>query len=206
VNVGATWPSTLLRESLVQAGQHQDDGPARVGGADAPQRLAQRAGGEVLQPHRDEDEVRLRVERGDVLGGVVARLVDAAGVEEYQRGAIGGREREPARRAGAGSEAVADLGVGRAGEELDEARLARLRLAEQPEDRGGRAAAQLVELRLQRGRVHRRLVRRGPQEPVAPLGQPPDNRPVAHAVALRLLASEIRPGGVGGNRPGRAVP
>src|SRR5262249_15310547 len=56
-----------------------------------------------------------------------------------------------AREAGTGFEALADLGVVGAGQELDQGRLAALRLAVQPQDGDGRLLAKLFEALLKFG-------------------------------------------------------
>src|SRR5258708_6474850 len=64
----------------------------------------------------------LGVEEGEILVGVVAGLIDPARVEEgHQRRLVGG-ELVLAREAGAGPEALADLGVVGAGGGVKEAR------------------------------------------------------------------------------------
>src|SRR5262249_52716070 len=139
----------LLRVRLRQAGQGPDDrgrppGPAQRGEVRQHVLL-----GVVHRLDGDEDEVRLVVEAGEVLGGVVARLVQAARVEERQQRRLGRGELVLAREARAGLEALADLGVVGAGHVLDDRRLAALRLAEQPEDRHRQLLAQLAEVLLQ---------------------------------------------------------
>ena len=101
----------LLRVGLVQAGQDEDDGPVRLVAADDAQVLEDVLLGVVQRLDRDDDDVGLVVEAGQVLGGVVAGLVEAARVEERQERGLGGGKLVLARKARAGLKALADLGV-----------------------------------------------------------------------------------------------
>src|SRR5262249_49312692 len=98
----------------------------------------------------DDDDVGQGIEAGQVLGGVVARLVEAARVEKAQQRRLAGGGLILARETGARFEATSDLGTVRAGQELDDGSLAALCLAEQPEERDGSAPSQPFQFRLQR--------------------------------------------------------
>src|SRR5581483_3789421 len=97
---------------------------------------------------RDDDHVGELIEAGQVFGAVVARFVQAARIEEVEQRRLGRREQVGARKTRARLKALADLGVIGTGEKLDDAGLAALSLAEQPEDRDGSLPSQLVELGL----------------------------------------------------------
>src|SRR5262249_33457287 len=88
---------------------------------------------------------------GQGLARVVTGSIQAARVEERQQRRLGGRELVLPREARAGAEAVADLRLAGAGQELDDRRLAALRLAEQPEHRHGRTLPQFLQPLLQPG-------------------------------------------------------
>src|SRR5437667_10023649 len=85
------------------------------------------------------------MEPREVLGRIVTGLFEAARIEKNQQRRFRGGKAILPREARAGSEALANLRVLRAGQELDDARLARLRLAEQPEHRDGRLLDEIVE-------------------------------------------------------------
>jgi hypothetical protein len=135
----------LLRIRFVEAGQDEDDGPGRHGGADAGEMFHQRLLRVVEQLDDDEQDVGLVLELGEILLRVVARLVEAARVEERQQRRLFAGEDVLAGEARAGLVALADLGALGPGEVTDDRGLAALRLAEQPEHRHRRLFAELVE-------------------------------------------------------------
>ena len=136
----------LLRVGFVQAGQHQDDRPARLGLAERAQMLDHVFLGVVHHLDDDDDDMGLVVEPGEVFGGVVARFVEAARVEEHRQRRFRRRKLVEAGEARAGLKALADFGAVGAGEVFDDGGLAALGLAEHPEDRHRQPVAQVVEL------------------------------------------------------------
>src|SRR5262249_52990790 len=143
--------------SLVQAGKGQHDGPPRLTAADRPEMLQHVFQGVVQDLGGDHHHVRLGVEAFEVLVRVVARFVHAAGVQEGQQRGLGRGKLIRARKTRTRLEALTNLGLAGAGQELDDRRLAALRLAVQPEDWHGRLRAQLVEPFLQFGIAGPRL-------------------------------------------------
>ena len=72
----------LLRIRFVQAGQHEDDGSVRLVAAEGAQVLDGVFLGVVHRLDGDDDDVGAVAEAGQILGGVVAGLVEPARVEE----------------------------------------------------------------------------------------------------------------------------
>src|SRR5438132_9616624 len=138
-----------LRISLVQRGRHEDNGPRRLIAPDRPQMFEDVLQRMIEHADRNHYDVGLVMEGGQVLRRVVTGLVQAARVEERDEGSFLGGKIVLAREARTWLEALADLGVLGAGQILDDAGLAALRLAEEPEDGHSRLAAQLAEALVQ---------------------------------------------------------
>jgi hypothetical protein len=96
---------------------------------------------------RDNNDVRLRIECGDVFGGIVARFIDAASIEEFEQRRFGAGELIMPRGAGAGAKAGADRGFIGAGEIMDDGGFAGLRFAEEPENGSGGLGPEVGECR-----------------------------------------------------------
>ena len=145
----------LLRVGFVQTGESEDHGPRWVGIADGTESVSEIAVGEVGETLRDDHDVGEFIASGDVLDGIVLRFVDAASVEEREDGSLIVGERIDARRAGAGSKAVADLGIFGTGEEADDTCFSRLGFSEEPEDGGRGLTAEAFDVGVEKPGVVR---------------------------------------------------
>ena len=84
----------LLRIREVERRHGEEDGAIRSGGPNPPQRLEDRLEGHVGEAHRGDDELRLVVEAGEVLGRIVLHLAESrgAGVDEAEQRSVAGRK------------------------------------------------------------------------------------------------------------------
>src|SRR5262249_22811918 len=105
----------LLRVRLVERRQRQNYRARRPRASDLFKMAMHILLGVVHRLDRDEHEMGRFSETFQILRGIVARLIEAAGIEEFQKRSLGGGKVVTAGEARAGPVAVADLRFARAG-------------------------------------------------------------------------------------------
>ncbi len=145
------------RVSLVQRGLRHGHGPLGMPFARSLQGLQNRALLRVERLDDGDDQMRLRLVKGDVLRRVVTFFAKPARIEEADDGRFGGEVED---RGGPGARLVAqpDLGGTRLGERAHDGGLAGLHLPDEP-DHGRRLARKrghlLIRWHCSLGRQHR---------------------------------------------------